>query len=211
VEQQTLIPESLFSSVIYTIKKPEFLAETSIAVDESLAAAKAARPINEIYPVHMTDSLSGNPNAAKLERFIAESGWAILNSQGYMMDQLETFVSEFWAQEHHKHSGMEQHVHPYGVVLSGFYFIQTPDNGCMVEIHDPRPGKVQASLPIRDAEKVTEASNSLFIPPAPGMLVFTNAWLPHSFTRNASDTPVKFIHFNVSVRPAQQPSGPIVV
>lgn len=211
MEQQTLTPESIFSSVIYTIKKPEFLAATSIAVDGSLAAAKAARPINDIYPVHMTDSLIGNPNTAKLEQFIAESGWAILNDQGYMMDQLETFVSECWAQEHHKHSGMEQHVHPYGVVLSGFYFLQTPENGCMVEIHDPRPGKVQASLPIRDAAKVAEASNSLFIPPSPGMLVFTNSWLPHSFTRNASDTPVKFIHFNVSVRPSQQPSGPIIV
>lgn len=197
--------------MIYTIKKPDLLDEVGSAVTESLDRAKAARPLNEVYPVYMTETLSGNAKTAKLEQFIAESAWAILNDQGYMMDSFETFVSEFWAQEHHKHSGMEQHVHPYGVVLSGFYFLKTPEQGCMAEIHDPRPGKVQASLPPRDPSKVTQANNSLLIKPEPGLMVFTNAWLPHSFTRNESNEPVTFIHFNVSVRPAQQQAGPIIV
>lgn len=211
MEQSVLNPEAHFASVIYTIKKPEFLAETDEAVAELLDRVKTDRPLNEVYPVYMTGSLSGHPKTAKLEQFIAESAWAILNDQGYQMDAFETFVSEFWAQEHHKHSGMDQHVHPYGVALSGFYFLKTPENGCMAEIHDPRPGKVQASLPPRDLSKVTQANNSLLIKPEPGMMVFTNAWLPHSFTRNASDEPATFIHFNVSVRQAQQPAGPIVI
>jgi uncharacterized protein (TIGR02466 family) len=210
VEKTTLVPEAQFASVIYTVKKLDLITETALAVEEKLAHAKAAKPLDEVYPVYMTETLSGNVKTAKLEQFIAESAWAILNDQGYLMDSFETFVSEFWAQEHHKHSGMEQHVHPYGVALSGFYFIRTPENGCMVEIHDPRPGKVQASLPLRDPSAVTQANNSLLIKPEPGLVVFTNAWLPHSFTRNASDEPVTFIHFNVSVRPAQQ-AGPIIV
>lgn len=210
MEKTTLVPEAQFASVIYTVKKLDLITETALAVEEKLAHAKAAKPLDEVYPVYMTETLSGNVKTAKLEQFIAESAWAILNDQGYLMDSFETFVSEFWAQEHHKHSGMEQHVHPYGVALSGFYFIRTPENGCMVEIHDPRPGKVQASLPLRDPSAVTQANNSLLIKPEPGLVVFTNAWLPHSFTRNASDEPVTFIHFNVSVRPAQQ-AGPIIV
>ena len=32
----------------------------------------------------------------------------------------------------------------------------------------------------------------------PGTLIFTNAWLPHSFTRNANDKEsVEFTHFNI--------------
>jgi uncharacterized protein (TIGR02466 family) len=211
MEKTTLNQEAHFASVIYSIKRPDLLIEVGSAVNELLERVKAAKPINEVYPVYMTETLSGNANTAKLEQFIAESAWAILNDQGYMMDAFETFVSEFWAQEHHKHSGMEQHVHPYGVMLSGFYFLKTPEQGCMVELHDPRPGKVQASLPPRDLSKVTQANNSLLIKPEPGLMVFTNAWLPHSFTRNASDEPATFIHFNVSVRTAQQQTGPIIV
>lgn len=211
MEKSTLNPEAHFASVIYTIKKPDFLIDSGVAVKELLDRAKAAVPLNEVYPVYMTETLSGNPKTAALEKFIAESSWAILNDQGYKMDAFETFVAEFWAQEHHKHSGMDQHVHPYGVMLSGFYFLQTPENGCMVELHDPRAGKVQASMPLRDPSKVTSANNSIFIKPEPGMLMFTNSWLPHSFTRNGSETPVTFIHFNIAVRPVQAQQGPIVI
>lgn len=211
MQQSTLTPSPYFSSVVYTIEKPEFLKDAMLASNELLEQAKKARPINDTYPSVMSSSMSGLSLVAGLERFIAESAWIILDNQGYKMDGLLAYVSEFWAQEHFKYSGMEQHVHPHGVVISGFYFLTSPDDGCMVEIHDPRPGKVQASLPFKDLSKVGEANNSLFIKPKPGMFVFTNSWLPHSFTRNSSDESVKFIHFNVSVRPADPPAGPIIV
>jgi uncharacterized protein (TIGR02466 family) len=107
---------------------------------------------------------------------------------------------------------MEQHIHSGGVVLSGFYFLDTPDGGQMIELHDPRPGKVQASLKLKDPTQVKEANNSLFIKPESGLLVFSNSWLPHSFTRNTSSEPCKFIHFNISVKPLKlQENQPIIV
>lgn len=211
MQPEVLTPEAHFSCQLYTIRKPELVSGITGVVTTLLERVKKTPPLNEVYPVYMTESMIGDPRASELEKFLADSAWVILNAQGYNMDGLETYVSEFWAQEHHKYSGMEQHVHPYGVVLSGFFFLQTPENGCMVELHDPRPGKVVASLPMRDPTKITDANNSVFIKPEPGLLVFTNAWLPHSFTRNASDTPVSFIHFNLSVRPSPRSVGPIVV
>ncbi len=204
-----LDPSGQFQTMIYTIMRPELVREVSEASEELLVRARAAVPLNEVYPVHMTESLIGNPKTLALEQFIAESAWAILDSQGYRMNDFLTYVSEFWVQEHHKHSGMDQHVHPHGVVLSGFFFLETPDQGCMVELHDPRPGKVMASLPLKNPNDVSGGNNSIFYKPEPGLLMFTNSWLPHSFTRNGSDKPVKFVHFNVSVKPAQ--NGPIII
>jgi hypothetical protein len=40
--------------------------------------------------------------------------------------------------------------------------------------------------------------------PNPGLLIFANSWLPHSFSKHASDEPIKFVHFNLTVVPAQQ-------
>jgi len=209
--QAVLAPAGYFASMIYTIKKPDFLGDVNAVSDELLQAAKKAMPMNETYPSVMSGSMIGAERTRAFEQFIAESGWAILDNQGYNMDGLGAYVSELWAQEHFKYSGMEQHVHPHGVVLSGFYFLNAPESGCMVELHDPRPGKVQASLPIKDQTQVKEANNSLYIKPEPGLVVFSNSWLPHSFTRNASSDSVKFIHFNVSVKPLERPAGPIVV
>ena len=209
--QNVLAPAGYFASMIYTIQKPEFLDDVNAVADELLEASKKAMPMNETYPSVMTGSMIGVERTVPFEQFIADSAWTILDSQGYNMDTLGTYVSELWAQEHFKYSGMEQHVHPHGVVLSGFYFLTAPENGCMIELHDPRPGKVQASLPIKDPVQVKDANNSLFIKPEAGLIIFSSSWLPHSFTRNASSDPVKFIHFNVSVKPIEKPAGPIVV
>jgi hypothetical protein len=48
--------------------------------------------------------------------------------------------------------------------------------------------------------QVTFASNAINFTPKAGLLIFTNAWLPHSFSRHEADAPIKFIHFNVGLR-----------
>jgi len=45
----------------------------------------------------------------------------------------------------------------------------------------------------------TYASTMINFEAEPGTLLFTNSWLPHSFTRNASKTPSRFIHFSLGV------------
>jgi hypothetical protein len=48
------------------------------------------------------------------------------------------------------------------------------------------------------------ASNMINFLPEPGMLLFTNSWLPHSFGRHAADKPIKFVHFNLSIQIAEK-------
>ena len=71
-------------------------------------------------------------------------------------------------------------------------------------IHDPRPAKKFANLPEKNMALATYASTMIGFKPEPGMFFFANSWLPHSFTRNSSDEPSRFIHFNLSLMPAQQ-------
>jgi hypothetical protein len=44
--------------------------------------------------------------------------------------------------------------------------------------------------------------------PKPGMMIFANSWLSHSFTRHAAELPIKFVHFNLAVIPAPQQTCP---
>ena len=37
--------------------------------------------------------------------------------------------------------------------------------------------------------------------PEPGMMMFAPAWLAHSFNRNTSNLPFRFVHFNLTVQP----------
>jgi uncharacterized protein (TIGR02466 family) len=213
VKKDVLEPFASFSTIVYTINKPEFLEDVKAASNDAIEESRKNTEQNEIYPATMSTTLSGKEKTKAFEQFIAQCSWEILDSQGYNMNLFNTFVSELWAQEHRKYSSMEQHVHPHGVQLSGFYFLEKTEEGCMAQLHDPRPGKVIDSLPEKDMTQVTEASNSIFIKPQPGMFIFTSSWLPHSFTRNGSDNPIKFVHFNVSVMQAAPvaPEAPVVV
>ena len=60
------------------------------------------------------------------------------------------------------------------------------------------------SMSLRESEpsQITPASTMINFEPKPGMLIFSNAWLPHSTTRHGGETPLRFIHFNIAVRAA---------
>jgi hypothetical protein len=190
-----------FPTLIYSVKAPQFLGAAKTVIAEAIAEKKKEiKDLNEIYPSIMTGNLNGDPRMLDLANFIAESAWEILESQGYAMQGLSTYFTEFWCQEHHKHSAMEQHVHGYGSQIVGFYFIDVPENSSRAIFHDPKAGKVQINLPEKDGSQATIASNIINFVPEAGTVMFSNAWLPHSFSRHAASKPMRFIHFNISVR-----------
>ena len=193
-----------FSSGVYVIEKPEFLKDAKDACKKAVAKQKKERKLDEIYPVYMTENLFDYKGMDRLAEYIGQTAWNILKEQGYAMEGFNTKFSEFWCQEHHKHSAMDQHIHGFGSQIVGFYFTETPENCSRVVFHDPRAAKVQINLPEEDPAQAMPASNMINFEPKPGMLMFTNAWLAHSFTRHASTKPIQFIHFNLYVEQVQQ-------
>ena len=192
-----LQPIFCFPTTVCVVKKPEFLDTVRAVSDEYLAQQPA--DIDDIYPVKMSGNFSDDPRLRDFCEYIGMAAWQILHNQGSDMNGASTFFSEMWTQEHHKHSLMEQHVHGNGAQLVGFYFLETPENCSKALFYDPRPGKVQINLPEADMAQITPASNVMGFEAEPGTLIFANSWLPHGFTRHASDDPIRFVHFNVNV------------
>jgi uncharacterized protein (TIGR02466 family) len=196
-----------FACPIYYAEHPEFLNSVSQVSEEELAKAHKEKKVDNIYPAMMTGNYYEDPRIEKFVNFVGKTSWNILNEQGYNMQNLDVMFTEMWTQEHYKHSLMEQHVHGYGSQIVGFYFLEAPENSSRVVFHDPRPGKVQIDLYEKDNSMATIASQMINFEPKPGLLIFTNSWLAHSFTRHASDKPIKFVHFNLTVTQAQQNFG----
>jgi len=191
-----------FPCPIYLIERPDFLEAVNTVSEEALDAAKKTQQLNEIYPVHMTHSYFADPRVAGFSEFVGATAWNILNEQGFAMQDKAVQFTEMWTQEHHKHSSMEAHVHGFGSQIVGFYFLETPEDCSRVVFHDPRSAKVQIDLPEQDMNMATPASRMINFTPKPGMMIFSNAWLAHSFTRHAAEQPIKFAHFNLTVIPA---------
>jgi uncharacterized protein (TIGR02466 family) len=203
-----LQPIFCFPSVVVTALKPEFLDAVNAVSDEYLA--QQSGDLNEIYPAKMSGDFSQDPRLRGFCEFIGKSAWEILRNQGSDMQNANTFFTEMWTQEHHKHSAMEQHVHGNGAQLVGFYFLETPENCSKALFYDPRAGKVQANLPEANMGEITPASNTIGFEAQPGTMIFANAWLPHGFTRHGSDKPIKFVHFNINVEYAAAQAAEVI-
>jgi len=191
-----------FPCPMFLIERPDFLEVVNAVSEEALEAQRKQQELNDIYPVYMTGNYFNDPRVAKFSEFVGATGWNILNEQGYaMQDKVVTFT-EMWTQEHHKHSSMDAHVHGFGSQIVGFYFLETPENCSRLVFHDPRSAKVQIDLPEQDINMATPASKMINFTPKPGLMIFANSWLAHSFTRHAADLPIKFVHFNLTVQMA---------
>jgi len=194
-----------FPCPIYIIERLDFLDAVNTVSEEALKAQRKERKLDEIYPVYMTQSYFADPRMADFSSFIGSTAWNILNEQGYAMQDRAVQFTEMWTQEHHKHSAMDAHVHGFGSQIVGFYFLETPEDCSHVVFHDPRAAKVQIDLPEQDVNMATPASKAINFTPKPGMMIFANSWLAHSFTRHAAELPIKFVHFNLTV--IQQPQA----
>jgi uncharacterized protein (TIGR02466 family) len=197
-----------FPCPIYIIERPDFLNIVNTVSEEVLEVQRKERELNEIYPVYMTQNYFADLRIIGFSEFIGATAWNILNEQGYAMKDKSVSFTEMWTQEHHKHSAMDAHVHGYGSQIVGFYFLETPENCSNVVFHDPRSGKVQIDLPEQEISIATPASKAVNFTPKPGMMIFANSWLAHSFTRHAAELPIKFVHFNLTVIDAPQKSYP---
>lgn len=194
----------LFTCPLFVIDKPEFLDVTRKISKKFISKRKKEIELNPIYPVYMTESINFDPEMLDFSNYVLQCAWNILNSQGYSMDIFNTYFTEMWTQEHHHMSLMEKHIHGNGSVISGFYFLDCPKDSCRVIFHHPNDAKVISNLPERNFLEVTHASNMINFEPIEGRLMFTNSWLPHSFSKNESKKPMRFIHFNIAVEPYLQ-------
>jgi uncharacterized protein (TIGR02466 family) len=199
-----------FPCAIYLIERPDFLEVVNTISEEALEVQRKDRDLNEMYPVYMTGNHFSDPRMEKFSEFVGATAWNILNEQGYAMQDKAMQFTEMWTQEHHKHSAMDQHVHGFGSQIVGFYFLETPENCSRVVFHDPRSAKVQIDLPEQDTSIASPASKMINFTPKPGLMIFTNSWLAHSFTRHSAELPIKFIHFNLNVIHASAPPAPAV-
>ena len=195
-----------FATPVYITQQPQFLEIVKAIAADSLTQVHGDKKPDKIHPVRMSGNMLEDARIAPFAEFIANTAWNILASQGFAMDGFSTSFTELWCQEHYQTSSMEYHTHPGGNFLVGFYFLDVPDGAPPVVIHDPRPGRVMLSLPEADPSQATLSSTMINFKPQPGMVMFAPAWLAHSFGRNASKKPFRFVHFNLTV----QQTAPVV-
>lgn len=196
-----------FVTPLYAIQQDQFLAPVRRLVNRVMGQTNK-RQLNPLYPLRQSHQLYKEGEIQEFIDYIGHTSAHILASQGVNMDLYSVEYHELWCQEHHKHSAMEYHAHSYGSQIVGFYFLDVPRDSGMLCFHDPRAGKQQTTLREVNPSIATMSSNMINIEAREGLMIFTNAWLAHSFTRHGGSKPLRFMHFNLGVGAHQTPAAP---
>lgn len=204
MEQDQFKQYDYFASSVYVLEKPEFLDSVNTVSDEYLTRSKKKDPnLDEIHPVRMTSHYFNDERIKDFSNYVVQTSWNILHHQGYAMQDKNTVFLEMWTQEHHKSSGMDQHVHGPNAQIVAFYFLNDPKDSSKVVFHDPRSAKIINNLPEQNVNNATSSSIMINFEPKAGTLLLTNNYLPHSFSRHKSEEPLKFIHMTIGVSQIQ--------
>jgi hypothetical protein len=145
---------------------------------------------------------------------VLQTSWDILQSQGYAMQGKSTFFLEMWSQEYYKSASMDHHVHNNNnnhAQITAFYFLNVPKDSSKLVFHDPRAAKVITNLSEQDVNNATPSSIMVNFEPKAGMLILTNNYLPHSFSRHKSDESLKFVHMTIGVAETENTCQAIVI
>ncbi len=196
---QELTPSYHFQTAIYQAHRPDWVSTVLNICEPYYQNIRSQGPYKKIFPQYQTDNLQSEASLSFFQDFIIQAAAAILNEQGYDLSKHELCFEEMWAQEVHTYGHHFTHVHGNSHI-SGFYFLECPENGMYPLFYDPRPGKTMTDLPEKNDSDITLASHTCNYKPQPGMFMFFNSWLPHGFQLNGSNDPCKFVHFNVTAR-----------
>jgi uncharacterized protein (TIGR02466 family) len=188
-----------FCSWIVRASYPQFLSTASKILEENLKNNLRIDLLDDDLFTHkITHNIVLEENDKELADYLTSSAWKILNDQGYDLTNLQVLLSGVFGQSHYRGSGQEQHIHNENQITA-FYFIEVPKNSCRLIFHDPRPGKVASSIPLRKTNEFLSSSENIEYNPKPGDVIYTNSWLPHTITRNLNDQPFKFFHISFNL------------
>jgi len=192
----------------YYFSCPVYRTELPGWVDQVLAVTQKHydKSREEFGPsvVVQTYNLTADPELSFISNYFRDTCVEILSKQGYRTDLHDFYTSSMWGQEFGCYGSNLLHVHG-NTLMSGFYFLETPEGGPYPIFEDPRPAKLMCDLPLKDYENVYVATPGIhFNNLAPGSLLVANSWLPHRFQMSQSEKPAKFIHFTISAKDKQQ-------
>lgn len=173
---QYCFPTAIFSTVDVS------LADQMLPVAKKLLATE--RLINKKFQYKTTfNPLQGVEKFKEVKpfvEFISKLGHEFMSKQGYQLEFRDfsslMFVSEMFKGDYHT-----THAHP-NCVLSGVFYLQTPEGSSPIVFYDPRPFRKVIRRQITNPTDTNQ--DELVIHPQKGLLLMWESWLEHSVPNN---------------------------
>ncbi len=179
-----------FPSVVYRDEKPKLI--------KSFGGSFLDNTRDPGVPFWQSESLVGRSEFDGFSTYILEEANKILFSQGYSCEKYDLYLSSLWAQEVIRGGATDVHHHKNSQ-LSGWIFLEVPENGAYPIYYDSRILKGMVELDFIQGNEIVNATGAIhFNNVIEGTVLISNSWLNHQLVSGATDKPTRCLHFTVS-------------
>ncbi|MEB3175864.1 MAG: TIGR02466 family protein [Cyanobacteriota bacterium] len=167
---------------------------------KTILTAKSNDPvgikISNVLGWHSAKTLHQQPTLKPLLEVIGQSVLAITQEQAWNLNKVRPALNACWAMVSQKYAYSSLHNHP-NAILSGVYYVQTPENCGDLYFHDPRDGSQILMPPL--LKQTAWTMGKLRTVPQAGRLILFPSWLWHAVEPNLSDELRISVSFNIGV------------
>ncbi|MGC1302161.1 MAG: TIGR02466 family protein [Caulobacteraceae bacterium] len=185
-------PLDLFATRIWQARFPT-LAPRFADWIAAVAALRAAAPepagrSNRLGWNSADDAILDRPEFAELDAAVRAFCRHALNEMGL---PAQAFQLQSWINIHDKGGFNFLHMHEHSM-LSGTFYLQTPEGSGGLVLRDPRPHVLSSFI----KGAAPNAHSDVSVKPEPGLIVLFPSWLEHFVEPHAAETPRISIPFN---------------
>ena len=187
-----------FPALVYRDERPDLVEKVLPAAMKHLDKVR-----NSMWALLQSEHIASDPDLRELADYVLWNSVNILKTQGYSVEKYDFYLQGFWAQELTKDAGTNIHVHGNSQI-SGWFFLETPENGAYPAYHDTRTNKEMVDLDFVQGDQINIATKTIYFNNVnPGSVFFNNSWIQHQLVGGKSNTPTRCIHFIVSHKERQ--------
>jgi uncharacterized protein (TIGR02466 family) len=190
------VPESWFQTPVWARKVVDHKRINAhiLAVLRQLEAATSPVTRSNVGGWHSHDHIHVNEDLEEITKIIGTTCVGCAQYLEFDFDRFNLVITQMWLNKNGPGDFNKAHIHP-NAILSGAYYVKTPDRGGNIELYDPVPARPMTVYPVKKLKPAN--SQTVEYKSEEGLLLVFPSWLLHSVQPNRSDEFRVSISFNI--------------
>lgn len=200
---QGFVPEVWFHTPVWSRKvvAHERINAHILKVLETLEAETDPITRSNVGGWHSHDQIHHREDLAEIRKVIGTACVGCATFMEFDFDNFDLVIKEMWLNKNSKGDFNKAHIHP-NAILSGAYYVKTPEGSGNIELYDPVPARLMNVYPVKKRKPIN--LQAVEYKAEAGQLLIFPSWLQHSVQPNRSDDVRVSISFNVGFKPNGQ-------
>ncbi len=202
-QQAGFVPEIWFHTPVWSRKvvDHERINRNLLTVLGRLEAETDPITRSNVGGWHSHDQIHLREDMREICRIIGQASVGCARFMEFDFENFELVIKEMWLNKNGSGDFNKAHIHP-NAILSGAYYVKTPEGSGNIEFYDPVPARLMNVYPVKKRKPIN--LQAVEYKAGEGQLLIFPSWLQHAVQPNRSTDYRVSISFNIGYKQAKR-------